>query len=189
MAYAMPEGNGPVRVLRDGQPVSPVLPGVDDAFAWLQRHQSMSVDWAMRHEGYAVEKVPAEPWPDDAADRHGRQQLRAMAENVLRHEHPPVGSAAFREWAGGTDEGIELVRDNCHACALLDGWGEIPAAESKTGHHEPNGAFPRTHIEAGRPIPRRWAAALVWYLNSDHNPGHRDALARDLATWGVRYTD
>jgi hypothetical protein len=40
-------------VTRDGKPVSPVLPNGDAAWKWLHDHQGMSVDWALRHEGYA----------------------------------------------------------------------------------------------------------------------------------------
>lgn len=42
-----------VTVKRDGKPLAYVADG-NAAFAWLHRHQGMSVDWAIRYEGYAV---------------------------------------------------------------------------------------------------------------------------------------
>jgi hypothetical protein len=41
-------------VTRDGQPVSPLLDDENTAYAWLLKHQPMSTDWAMEHEGYAI---------------------------------------------------------------------------------------------------------------------------------------
>jgi len=41
-------------VTRDGEPVSPLLDDENAAFAWLLRHQSMSTDWAIKYEGYAI---------------------------------------------------------------------------------------------------------------------------------------
>jgi hypothetical protein len=50
----------PSIVTRDGKPVSPVLDDENAAFAWLLRHQPMSTDWAIQHEGYAVVEAAAE---------------------------------------------------------------------------------------------------------------------------------
>lgn len=50
------ERAGSVVVKRDGQ----VIHSCDSenaAFAWLQRHQPQSVDWALRYEGYSIESV------------------------------------------------------------------------------------------------------------------------------------
>jgi hypothetical protein len=182
--------NGAVRVFRDEQPASPILASADEAFGWLLGHQPMSTDWAMKHEGYSIRPVIAEPWPDDAGDPwHSRQAIRGMALNVMRHDHPKIGTPAWDRWLDDNGGDVEMIRENCHACAL-EGYGEVSGADSSSGFPEPNGAFPRTHIQAGRPIPRRWARALHWYLNdADHNEPHRLALLRDLATWGVRFTD
>jgi hypothetical protein len=47
-----------VEVLRDGK-VLTTCADANAAFAWLQRHQCMSVDWAIRHEGYSMRQVTA----------------------------------------------------------------------------------------------------------------------------------
>lgn len=49
-----PAPDRPHYVARDGVRVSPYLRTENDAFAWILRHQGMSVDWAMRYEGYAI---------------------------------------------------------------------------------------------------------------------------------------
>ena len=47
------------RVYRDDEPLSERFPTYDGAFRWLLDHQSQSVDWAMRYEGYTIEELPA----------------------------------------------------------------------------------------------------------------------------------
>lgn len=47
-------------VTHDGKPVAYVK-NEDMASRYIQRHQPMSVDWAMRHEGWAVSEAPAAP--------------------------------------------------------------------------------------------------------------------------------
>jgi len=42
-------------VSRDGKQVSPDFDNENLAFQWLMRHQGMSVDWAVRYEGYRFE--------------------------------------------------------------------------------------------------------------------------------------
>lgn len=42
-------------VCRDGKKVSPELPSESACFTWLLKHQAMSVDWALKFEGYSFE--------------------------------------------------------------------------------------------------------------------------------------
>jgi hypothetical protein len=164
---------GAAQVTRDGKPVSPILASTDEAFGWLLGHQPMSTDWAIRYEGYAVERIPAEPWTNEETER---AQLRYMAAAAFRHGH----SNTFHD---ADDE--ELTRDNCGACALA-GYGE----HETDGILQPNYCnWARDYVEAGRPIPARWRPAFHAVLNADDNPAHHDALLRSLATWGVRFTD
>jgi hypothetical protein len=162
---------GAARVTRDGRPVSPLLASADEAFGWLLHHQPMSTDWAIRYEGYNIERLPPRPWASSEAVR-----IRTMAAAAFRHGHP----GTFRD----NDE-LTLTRDNCAACAL-DGWDEY----TENGIIQPNHCnWARTYVEAGRPIPARWRPAFHATLNATDNPGHHDALLRSLATFGVRFTD
>lgn len=164
---------GAARVTRDGHPVSPLLTNTDEAFGWLLHHQPMSTDWAIRHEGYAIDRVAAEPWTNEEATR---AHLRYIAAAAFRHGHP----GTFRD-----NDDLTLTRDNCGACAL-DSWGE----HDTDGLRQPNYAnWARTYVEAGRPIPTRWRPAFHAVLNATDNPAHHDALLRSLATWGARFTD
>lgn len=45
------------RVLRDGGIMTDPMTH-DDCWKWLHKHQGMSVDWAMAHEGWSIELVP-----------------------------------------------------------------------------------------------------------------------------------
>ena len=45
------------QVFRDGKSISPVLDSENSAWVWLQKHQGMSVDWALRYEGYTILEV------------------------------------------------------------------------------------------------------------------------------------
>lgn len=47
---------GAVDVRRDGKTLETFqgADAVNDAFRWLLRHQPMSTDWAIQHEGYSV---------------------------------------------------------------------------------------------------------------------------------------
>lgn len=47
-------------VTRYGRPVSPALPDENAGFAWILDHQGMSVDWAMRYDGYGITEAPAD---------------------------------------------------------------------------------------------------------------------------------
>lgn len=63
-------------VTRDGKPVSPILDDENAAAAWLQKYQSMSTDWAIKHEGYAIVAATThlcdEQCPDETHPRDGR---------------------------------------------------------------------------------------------------------------------
>lgn len=52
----VPSGFAVWYVLRDGKPLAK-LGDEASAYAWLQRHQPMSTDWAKKHEGYAITEV------------------------------------------------------------------------------------------------------------------------------------
>jgi hypothetical protein len=167
---ALTTTHGAAQVTRDGRPVSPLLASADEAFGWLLGHQSQSTDWAIRYEGYGVERVPAEPWNEAEAARH-----RGGAVAVFRHGHVGVLRAEMQT----------MTRDNCGACAL-EGWGEY----TDHGVLQPNHAnWARTYVETSRPIPARWRTGFHAVLNAVDDPGHRVALLRSLATWGVRFTD
>jgi hypothetical protein len=42
-------------VARDGKQVSPLFDTENQAWVWLFKHQPMSCDWALQHEGYSFE--------------------------------------------------------------------------------------------------------------------------------------
>lgn len=48
-----PEIEGPVDVTRDGEVVAKVS-DQNAAFAYILEHQGMSVDWALRYEGWGM---------------------------------------------------------------------------------------------------------------------------------------
>ena len=174
----MSSTKGPVRVTRDGQPVSEVLPNADAAFGWILGHQPMSVDWATRYEGYAVEPLDVQPWPEGPEHGHAAN-LHALAAGAFRHQH----SMAFAD-----AEEEALVRENCGACALF-GYGELSGDDAPDGPRQPNRDFARVYVEAGRSIPRRWYPAFLAALNDEGNPAYRLALHRSVATFGVRFVD
>lgn len=176
-----PQTTGPWQVSRDGEPVSPLLPGDADAFGWLLRHQPMSTDWAVRYEGYAYGPVEGvEPWHSEATG------LSVLARQQFRHRH-----------AGRFADEVEetLVRDNCGACRL-EGWRELPVPagtldaddDELTGSPRPGiSNWTRTYVEAGRAVPSRWRAEFVSVLNE--GTPHAAALARSLRTFGVVFRD
>lgn len=47
-------------VTRDGVKVSPVLADENSCSVWVQKHQPMSTDWAVKHEGYGWRPATAE---------------------------------------------------------------------------------------------------------------------------------
>lgn len=49
-------------VVRDGAAASPLLANRSAALAWLLKHQPMSTDWALAHEGYAILSVVMFRW-------------------------------------------------------------------------------------------------------------------------------
>jgi hypothetical protein len=111
--------------------------------------------------------APAAPWSDTEA-----RELRVTSRRILRdHGHP-----------GDWDD---LTRGACGACAL-DGWQPVQEADTNGGHLTPNHcAWARTYVQAGWPIPARFAQAFLWEAANDDNDRYRDALARDIATFGV----
>lgn len=177
---------GPVRVLRDGAPVSPLLPSTDAACAWLLRHQAQSFSWALAFEGYSIESAGAEPWAPAERRAHEGAALRVLAGDGSRgHGHQLRFTPAQRE-----EE--ELTRDNCGPC-VLRGWNELPGADPAERRRNPRlrpnyAGWARLYVEARRPVPDRWRDAFTAELNGD-NERYVAALSRSLATFGVRFTD
>lgn len=176
---------GPTRVYRDEEPVSPLLPGTDEALSWLLGHQAQSSSWALAFEGYRIESIGAQPWSPAERRRHEDTALLVLAgDGDKGHGHKHYFGPAERE-----EE--ELTRDNCGPCALR-GWRELPyddAERERNPRLRPNYAgWGRLYVEARRPIPTRWRDALTAELNAD-NERYSAALARSLATFGARWTD
>ncbi len=49
--------NRPYQVMRDGKLLAGPFDTENQAFEWIHNYQSQSVDWAMKYEGYRIEKV------------------------------------------------------------------------------------------------------------------------------------
>lgn len=161
---------GPVRVTRDGQPVSPILADGNRAFAWISEQQPQSVSWALRHEGYGVTHLGIEPWPEDVL-----AALQPIYRRQCAHGHP---------WRFRDAWDREVTRDNCVACGL-DGWGELRGIDAPHGLVACNVAgWERHYVLLSKPVPRRWLAALDAGLNED--TAYAADLARDLASCGLR---
>lgn len=77
------------RVLRDGKNLTEPM-SHDDCWKWLHKHQGMSVDWALEHEGYSIKKEVSEC-----------EKLNQVSdENNIIHE--------FLEWLGS--KGMFIAR-------------------------------------------------------------------------------
>ena len=105
------------------------------------------------------------PWsPEDAA------RLRATACRLFRCDYPHGSS--------------QLERENCGACTLR-GYRPRDAEYKRTDG--PNYAgWARDYVQAGYSIPRQWRKAFERETASS-NLRYAQALARDVATWGVRH--
>lgn len=158
-------------VKRDGKTVA-VVKG--DAMPWFHRHvASCSMSHALEHEGYTVETP--ERWDADKA-----QQERLNAWHYMYGD----------QWhnSGGCRREGRLGRENCAQCCLggyepRGGFGD----DFSVRRDGPNvGGWTRTYVASGRAIPVEWKAAFMAALDSD-NRGYADALARDIATFGIRW--
>lgn len=49
-----PTPERPHYAARDGVRVSPYCASENEAWMWILKHQGMSVDWAMKYEGYSL---------------------------------------------------------------------------------------------------------------------------------------
>jgi len=115
----------------------------------------------------------AEKWDDDTAARSRRIALQAF-----EHTHPSSS-------AGVTPQGRKLIIENCGA-HVLAGYGEYAPPGRPL---RPNYAgWARTYVKAGIPIPGRYRAAFEEEQIST-NESYAEGLARDIATFGVRFTD
>lgn len=164
-------------ITRDGAPVTGILPTEIDVLAWFHRHTSQSMDYALRYAGYAVTTLAGHA----AEPRHllAQRKLRRDAAYALTNHADPQGCRD------------DLTRDNCEACALT-GYGEHN--EAGHGYWAPNTArWARTYVEAGRPIPEKWRRAFIADMNETNDAGeptsYAEELCRDIATFGVRFTD
>lgn len=93
-----------VRVYRDDAPITNVLT-MANATRWLQRHQPMSIDWTVSHEGYSFRELTAadeithelQPTVDalhvERAQRKGRTQVWVLESRPLSE---PVDTAMTR---------------------------------------------------------------------------------------------
>jgi hypothetical protein len=116
-----------------------------------------------------------EMWTSDVA-----KQLRGTARGLFRHEH---GTEEFRD-----AEEEDLVRTNCGACRLT-GYLPVPDGDEPDVPPEPNYAgWERAYVEAGRPIPAVFREAFE-DARVDKNRAYAAGLARDIATFGVTFTD
>lgn len=168
-------------VTHDDKPVA-VVETENDAFAYVQEHQSSSVHHATTYEGWAW-KV-AEPWPSEAeeGDPHGYKTAGFVARSAWQcmssHDHG---------WTFTDAEDKELVKSNCGACVLggyepPDGWE--PGTKGATRHQGPNCAgWARIYVEARHAIPCKWAKAFEQERKSD-NVAYAAALERSIATFG-----
>lgn len=158
---------GLVVVKRDGKPLTLAMTP-NEAFAWLLRHQSMSTDWALKHEGYSIEPIAA--WDEAKA-----KTLKGQARGLMRHDH---------EWTWSFEGEEEMTRDSCGACALA-GYGE----SAEDGPLEPNyGGWARVYVEAGVAIPKRYREAFEATRQGD-NLLYAEGLERDIATFGLHWQD
>lgn len=73
----------------------------------------------------------------------------------------------------------QIARDNCGACAV----------NKYTDTDAPNYAgWLRVYIEAGKPIPRQHYQTEMAYAERE-NIAYRDAILRDIETYGITYAD
>lgn len=118
-----------------------------------------------------------EPWP--LSSREGKEAPR-IAHQLLTGDpfhRDTCGRGPLREWE----------RQSCGTCALL-GWQ--PADDDEWPQGRPNYAgWARVYVQAREPIPRAWMPAFVDELNEPENDSYREALRRDVATFGYRITD
>lgn len=78
-------------------------------------------------------------------------------------------------------------REHCGACCLKGFMSESAIADGMDESDGPNYAgWARCYVQAQRPIPLHWLEAFFGQTQSDNRP-FAEALARDLATWGVRF--
>lgn len=159
-------------VTRDGEKVSPYFLTDDAAFAWLLRHQGMSVSWATEHEGYAfTTATDIAPWSPEE-----QQEQRRYKTGVWNHEHGSVT---------GTRQQRNLVRANCSAC-VLGGYRDVYDDESPTD--APNYAgWARVYVETRHVVPHGFVRGFERDLNEDSPYGA--ALRRDVVTYGVHVAD
>lgn len=145
---------------RDGQAVW--AGDTNQALGAALRLVPYSWDHATTWEGYGELDVP--PWDAETSTQQAR-----LARQLLKCE-------GHGQWAGDV-----LTRENCGAC-VLRGYGM-----TENGWDAPNYAgWARIYVQARRPVPEAWRAAFLSELN-DENERYRDALRRDVLTYGVTF--
>ncbi len=118
--------------------------------------------------------APLVAWPADVA----RTMRRNAVAYMTRHDHgPDIDPAEEHD-----------VRANCGACSIR-GWApltddagtEVPPAPNVAG-------WARVWVQAGRPSPVMFREAFEDERVTADNPAYASALARDILTWGVTFT-
>lgn len=158
-------------ILRDGNPVSGRVHQSDlSALGEFHRIASYSLDHAVRFEGYRLAPVlDVDTWGPETRVRFAREARYALRD----HGHET-------EFVDAADE--KLTRENCGACAL-DGYGAH--ADGDTAPLAPNYAgWARIYVKAGMRVREEWHAGFLAELE-DENERYREALHRDVRTFGV----
>jgi hypothetical protein len=157
-------------VTKDNGVMSPVLADHNEAFQWLLDHQSQSTDWAMKHEGWDIKKLPV---PDD----RDLELLQARQHWVLTREGPAVGDHVL--FSDGVRRRISHHwRDN-------EGWdGGLQTSDTGSwylgadyisfsgGLHPcvPYDEFRQMHLAKLR-------AGRVWFFHHNHQQAHNGVEA------------
>jgi hypothetical protein len=156
----------PYVTLINGEARNVRQPTAEAAQAWLDSWTYSGPD-AVKE----VLEVPADHWSDLE-----RAQLRRIAPQMFRHDHPqqiyPKSDRA-------------LTRENCQACCL-EGYDSETESFRKTRSGPNVSNWQRDYVQAGRPIPEIWRDAFYSYRESD-NERWKEALELDIATFGVRF--
>ena len=100
------------------------------------------------------------------------------------HELEAIAKRLFR---CDRHEQHDEYREQCGACVLRGYLSDSAKADGMTEASGPNYAgWARCYVQAQEYIPLRWHEAFREQRESD-NKAYAAALARDIATWGIRW--